>query len=120
VPEETGYVDDEEEAENQQHPQPLMHASVNGSTPPAQVYVSAAPFHHGHHHPGMMALEHHFGQFGLHEHPANDQLANSNHNDSSENNTSSANEGEESDDDPVKLFVGQVRALLHCYGSVMG
>lgn len=108
---------------------PMAHAAaMNGTTAAA-----AAVVHHHHHqlyapqpeglmeqqqhaqlHPGMMGLEQQFAHFGiqqqLQQHEGgSDQLAHSTHNDSSENNDTEHNEGEDLEEEPVKLFVGQVR-----------
>ena len=86
-----------------------MHAPVNGSMPPQQVYVSSVV-------PGMppasiTGLENQFQSLGFKQEDssghATDQLTNSGPN--SEANNLEENDAEEPEEDPVKLFVGQVR-----------
>jgi hypothetical protein len=72
--------------------------------------------------PHMAALEHQFAQFGLRDNNGSDHTATStNHaTDSSENNDTehgATNEGEESEGEPVKLFVGQVPKSLNEEGT---
>jgi hypothetical protein len=81
---------------------PVAAVAMNGGMPPQQVYVNTAM---GHHH-GMAALEQHFQSFGMngvhdmghHDHDCEDD----------------DNDGEDTEDDPVKLFVGQVRGPFVC------
>ncbi len=80
---------------------------MNG-TPPSQVYVAAPQMPGQHPHPGMMGLEQQFSQFGMQENAGADPLASNGNTDSSENNDTENNEGEEGEEEPVKLFVGQV------------
>lgn len=80
----------------------MMHPGVNG-----EATMMYAPLM-GQHHPSLgIGLEQQFAQFGLHPGSDPTSLADSGR-DSSENNTE-AYEGEESDEEPLKLFVGQVR-----------
>ena len=83
-----------------------MYAHSNGAMPPHQVYVSAGV-------PGippaaMAGLESDFQALGFKQEDSSgtDQLTNSGPN--SENNLEEM-EGEDTEEDPVKLFVGQVR-----------
>jgi hypothetical protein len=83
-----GYINNNEV---QMHPTPPV--AVNGGMPPQQVYVNTAMVHHG-----MAALESQFHSLGMNEVPPEG------HHDI---------EGNGRDDDeeqPVKLFVGQVRS----------
>jgi hypothetical protein len=82
---------------------------VNGTgAPPSQVYVSSPPLVGQPPHPAMVGLEAQFQQFSL-QHNGEDQLASSGHNDGSDTNNTEDYGGDEGEDDPVKLFVGQVR-----------
>ena len=89
-------------------PQPHL-SGVNGEGVAPMMYTSQPLMgqHHPHHHLGMIGLEQQFAQFGLHPSEHGSSLADSGH-DSSENNTEN-NEGEETEEEPLKLFVGQVR-----------
>lgn len=83
-----------------------MYAHSNGVMPPPQVYVSAGV--PGVPPTGMTGLESDFQALGFKQEDSSgtDQLTNSGPN--SENNLEEM-EGEDSEEDPVKLFVGQVR-----------
>jgi hypothetical protein len=91
--------------------------------PHALHYAPAYGQHIMHPPPHMAALEHQFAQFGLQDNNGSDHTANStNHaTDSSENNDDTehgaTNEGEESEGEPVKLFVGQVPKSLNEEGT---
>ena len=89
-------------------PQPHL-SGVNGEGVAPMMYTSQPLMgqHHPHQHLGMIGLEQQFAQFGLHPSEHGSSLADSGH-DSSENNTEN-NEGEETEEEPLKLFVGQVR-----------
>jgi len=97
LPEETGYMTS--------HDSPA--AAYAHQQPPSQVYVDNMGQHSG----AMMGeMEQQFQQFGLH---TIENIGGENHSaaaagDSSENNTEH-NGSEEAEEDPVKLFVGQVR-----------
>jgi hypothetical protein len=92
----------------------MMHSTMNGNAHHHhhQVYVSSEGLmgqqQQQAQHPGMLGLEQQFAQFGMHQQEGSDQLANSAHNGSSENNDTEHNEGEDLEEEPVKLFVGQV------------
>ena len=106
----TGYIPHESTVPLGAAAPPMMHSALNGSMegPAPPVYVSAPLLGHPHHH-HMLGMEQQFRQFGLHPDHV-DQMGSSAH-DSSENNDTEHNEGDESDEEPVKLFVGQVRTL---------
>jgi hypothetical protein len=80
--------------------QPPMHPGMpimNGNMPPQQVYVNTVM---GHQHHAMMALENQFHSLGMAEgHDGSHLDMEGDDNDG----------GEGGEDDPVKLFVGQVR-----------
>jgi hypothetical protein len=112
---------DEEQAPSyphHEHPQPgqvpMMHNVMNGSAPPAHVYVSDPLVGQQQQHHDMMGqLEAQFSQFDMQAHQAHmDQLGSSGHNSNSDINNAEDHDGEETEDDPVKLFVGQVRNNL--------
>jgi hypothetical protein len=92
--------------ENQLIP-PQIHQPMNGELPPPrQVYVSEVV--DGMAHPGMASLDNQFQSLGLQqeqvigaEHPVNT-------NENGDDLGSEDIEGEENEEDPVKLFVGQV------------
>jgi hypothetical protein len=69
-----------------------------------------------HHQQQMIGqLETQFGQFSLQNHEqqgTSEQFDSSEHNSISDNNNVDDIEGEEADEEPVKLFVGQVRTLF--------
>jgi hypothetical protein len=102
------------------HHQMMMHAHMNGAMPPHQVYVSSAV-------PGMppagiAGLENQFQSLGFKQEDSSghgtDQLTNSGPN-SETNNLEGMEEieGEDAEEEPVKLFVGQVsrsNAGGHC------
>jgi hypothetical protein len=75
--------------------QPVPPVAMNGGMPPQQVYVNTAMAHHD-----MVGLESQFQSLGMHE------VQDVSHHDGEED-----EEGAEgnTDEDPVKLFVGQVR-----------
>lgn len=82
--------------ESQMHP--VAAVAMNGGMPPQQVYVNTSM---GHHH-GIPALEQQFQSLGMNE--AQDV----GHHDGE----GPDNDEEDTEDDPVKLFVGQVRTAI--------
>jgi hypothetical protein len=98
--------------------QPVMQhhdtGAMNGAAASAhhQPYLSNGIMQQQPQHPGIMVLEQQFARFGIQQ-EGPDQLANSAHNDSSDNNDTEHNEGEDLEEEPVKLFVGQVRDIIH-------
>lgn len=99
--------------EHQSGQMPLMHPGMNGVPPPALMYseYAADPMASQLHQQHLMGqLETQFGQFGLQEQQGtSDHLDSSGHNSNSDNNIADDIEGEDGDEEPVKLFVGQVR-----------
>lgn len=90
---------------------PIMLSVMNGATPPAHIYVSDTMAMEERLHQQQMIgqLETQFGQFGLHDQGNSDHFDSSGNNSNSDNNLVEDIEGEEMDEEPVKLFVGQVR-----------
>ena len=84
----------------------VNHPPINCEMPPQQVYVTAAVA--GMHPADISGLEHQFQSLGFKQEDSSgtDQLTNSGPN--SENNLDD-HDGEDVEDDPLKLFVGQVR-----------
>ena len=98
--------------ESEVMPHHQMHDAMNGAMPPQQVYVSSVV-------PGMppasiTGLENQFQSLGFKQEDSSghgtDQLTNSGPN--SESNNLEETDGEDTDEEPVKLFVGQVRTLM--------
>jgi hypothetical protein len=91
---------------------PQMLAPMNGTMPPQQVYVSAAM--PGIPPAGISGLENQFQSLGFKQEDSigTDQLTNSGNNSETNNLEDhleeTENEGEESEEEPVKLFIGQV------------
>jgi hypothetical protein len=85
-----------------------MHPAMNGSSlpPPRQVYVSEVVGGMGH--PGMAAIEHQFQSLGLQQ----EHIMGADHPDATDEHGEDLDgeelEGEDNEEDPVKLFVGQV------------
>jgi len=103
-------TEEEEEVDNygqegSQVPSQNYHPpTMNGNMPPQQVYVNA----NGMGHPGMTGLETQFQSLGFaQEDGGYDPNGHSQQNGDSA--TGDDNDGEDTEDDPVKLFVGQVR-----------
>jgi hypothetical protein len=93
--------------ENSQVKTPQIHQPMNGDLPPPrQVYVSEvvggmAP-------PGIESLENQFQSLGLQQEQVMEPEHPGNTNENGEDLGSEDIEGEEHEEDPVKLFVGQV------------
>jgi hypothetical protein len=87
---------------------PHMLAPMNGTMPPQQVYVSAAM--PGIPPAGISGLENQFQSLGFKQEDSigTDQLTNSGNNSETNNLEDHLEEGEESEEEPVKLFIGQV------------
>lgn len=83
---------------------------MNGGLPPQQVYVDTAG---GMVHPGMAGLESQFQALGFRQEEASSTEPSS----SQTNPTGEDDDDNEGEDDPVKLFVGQVRASCDCLGD---
>lgn len=84
-------------------------SSMNDDAVQHPVYVSSSEVQQQHHSGMMVGMEQQFAQFGIQQQDGTDRLASSAHNDSSENNDTEHNEGgEDLEEEPVKLFVGQV------------
>jgi hypothetical protein len=98
---------------------PQIHQPMNGDLPPPrQVYVSEVVG--GMAHPGMASLDNQFQSLGLQqeqvmgaEHPGNT-------NENGDDLGSEGIEGEENEEDPVKLFVGQVSIWTDIDLALMG
>lgn len=97
----------------------MIHTGMNGVAPPSHVYVSdpvALHQQHLHQQRIMGQLEAQFAHFGVQEHLIHsDHLDSSGHNSNSDINNAEDIEGEEAEDEPVKLFVGQVRKPFRLY-----
>lgn len=95
----------------------MLHAGMNGVAPLSHVYVSdPVALHQQHLHQQHIIgqLEAQFAHFGVQEHLIHsDHLDSSGHNSNSDNNNAEDLEGEETDDEPVKLFVGQVPKTMN-------
>lgn len=88
-------------------------AHLNGAIPPQQVYVSASmpPLHHAE----LNGIASQFQGMGFKQEDSigTDQLTNSGNNSENNNIEETENEGEEYEEEPVKLFVGQVSMKQH-------
>jgi hypothetical protein len=88
---------------------PLMYPAMNDVAPNSQMYATDPMTAQLHQQQIMGQLEAQFGHFGLLEQPCNsDHLDSSGHNSNSDNNNAEDIEGDEAEEEPVKLFVGQV------------
>lgn len=92
---------------------------MNGVVPPSHVYVSdpltLEQQQHLHQQDIMVQLEAQFSQYGIHDHQRQgDHLDSSGHNSNSDMNNIEDMEADDTDEEPVKLFVGQVR-MLYCF-----
>jgi hypothetical protein len=105
--------------ENSQVKTPQIHQPMNGDLPPPrQVYVSEvvggmAP-------PGMESLENQFQSLGLQQEQVMEPEHPGNTNENGEDLGSEDIEGEEHEEDPVKLFVGQVSSSYVIDFTFMG
>ena len=79
---------------------PQMH--INGNMPPQQVYVETMGHHHVQPPNGVNGLETQFQALGIQPGHDDDNYG--------EEDTEGNDEGGEGEDDPLKLFVGQVRS----------
>lgn len=96
----------EHHAYEPQIPTQIEHA-MNGSLPPQQVYVNPAI---GMGHPGMTGLETQFQAIGFRQEEATASTEpSSTQTNPNENDGDDEGDEAEEEDDPVKLFVGQVR-----------
>jgi hypothetical protein len=96
-------------------PTTMVHTTgMNGVVPPTHVYVSdqvALQQQQLHQHHIMGQLEAQFAHFGVQEHHIHSEHLDSSGNNSNSDNNAEDVEGEETDDEPLKLFVGQVGKL---------
>ena len=81
---------------------PQMHNNMNGGMPPQQVYVETMEHHHVQPPNGVNGLETQFQALGIQPGHDDDNYG--------EEDTEGNDEGGEGEDDPLKLFVGQVRS----------
>lgn len=81
-----------------------IHPNMNGNMPPQQVYV-----HPGMGHPGMTGLESQFQALGFRQEEASSTEPSSTQTNPNADDEDD-HEGDDGEDDPLKLFVGQVSA----------
>ena len=85
---------------------PTHQPSIGATLPPQQVYVN--PSGGQVIDPSIGGLETQFHALGINPEEGGDQTSQSQQNGDSSGNASAENDGEETEDDPMKLFVGQV------------
>lgn len=104
-------VDDDKVAEisfeHQMPPHP-MHHHINGGLLSQQVYVN----HPSMAHPGMTVLETQFQSLGFRQEEGTASSTEPSSTQTNPNVDEEDHEGDDGEDDPVKLFVGQVRSSL--------